>query len=297
MRSVKRDFHELKAVILNRDHRAIWKTDLASYENLNPAQRNEVALLLAKAGAWDDLRYMAVRQLISEPAVIPYLIEALESREWPVRQTAYSSLVMLTERRTGEQWLSGATSDVSARQEAVGWWKKWWQTNKDKRPIVDAELAEQAAERVRWVIRVVEKEVKLRHAELSGWPHADDEISKPVPPPRPTVFFKCEYDPRRLALPPRNVNKEALPWILVLSGFSTPEGPGVRKRGTYDAAPTKELQPLVKTVYREQVARSDVEVKVLVASPNENLVRDIADTLRKAGAQSGDKRAGAPAGP
>ena len=64
-------------------------------------------------------------------------------------------------------------------QKEWKWWKKWWEANKNKHPIVDAELRKEASDRAVLISRVIEEDLKPRHEELTSFRKLDPPPESP----------------------------------------------------------------------------------------------------------------------
>jgi hypothetical protein len=286
----------MRAIIAAGDWTRLTGVDFNPAE-LNQDERNAAALLLAKGlgdlsslppgcfanpSATEVLDTLSRMAPVTEPRVIPYLIDALgptDAKTVPPfdrRPVVYEILNRLTDRATG---YSGG--QIGAMKEAIPWWYKWWKANRDKHPIADEELRKKAFSRAVAVTHAIETDVKPRHWELS-------EFRGETPHTTGYSKIRCEqaYNPRIFDVWPDDwlrrgrSAREALPWMLIRIGFSTPDGPGEETSPIEHYHPPAELRSLVKTVYREEIPGSDVEISVLFASPDKDFVKDMESTLK-----------------
>lgn len=228
------------------------------------------------AAAAGTLNYLARKRLITEPRVIPYLIEALEHPDQgSIRRDAFGALSHLTRHSTGLHYFSFSRRDPEKDRQLIGWWKRWWEANQDKHPVFEPALEQEARSEVLRLARTIEQELKPRYRDELRYFRTPE---KPLGFGYPHLLFHLEYNPRMLAWHIPAVNNPPPPWLLILCRFGTeePKAPDPRPEVP---KPPKELEHLVKTVYARELDGTDVLVTVSVASSNKGLANDLEKTL------------------
>jgi hypothetical protein len=105
---------------------------------------------------------------ITTPEVIPYLIEALDISD-VVPRIDYSGIIIqilgkMTKHETG--YVNGDDHFFQRNHKAIMvWWRTWWQENKDKHPVLDADLEKT----LRDEILKIDEEIKQAKLTPNFW--------------------------------------------------------------------------------------------------------------------------------
>jgi hypothetical protein len=233
----------------------------------------------------EKLRGMAVAGQISDPEVIPKLIDAFKHPSTNVRKYAYHTLESLTMRHFGGEVWGRGVEDAAKEPKYVQQWREWWLANRDKRPILSKELQNQVVERVVAMVDRIRKELGPKFPGEFDWigekPFIHDRFSLDY---NPLVAY-CYEPALRSALFPLPKTKlgeakprEDLPYLLIEVNFTTtPDSDRKHDSSAYSRPTTKQL----RTVYEEAVKGTDMRIQILLASPNEALGDALAKLLRK----------------
>jgi hypothetical protein len=308
--NIKKLFAERDLIPLQRQY---YISGIGRIKNLPPACRNEVALLAAhnlslgkyRQGLSDKeiwptltggtrpelnrqwginnvaaniLRELSEHRLTTERKVLPFLIEALAYPDSGFRRQAYHSLYYLTKRRVGDDVWGRGIIDAAREPGFRAWWLDWWQANKDRNPIYTAEVETKVKKRVEEIYRKMDAELAPKFNELFGLKTFDYRTHIH---PTSRVVGEIDYAPGRrayIALPkgvngPINFNK--LPRIQVEARFATPN--------PKEAAPKEKRLPKenkIEVVHRELLPGTDIEIRVLAATPNADLTRALRDLFQ-----------------
>src|SRR5262249_49158939 len=114
----------------------------------------------------DILRALAERHRITEPDVLPYLIEALDYPTNEVKGQASITLRALTRRAVGyDDWRRGVM-DAAKEQAYRRWWRDWWRQNQRKHPLFTLDVAERVEQRVKEAYADIKAELAPKFEEL-----------------------------------------------------------------------------------------------------------------------------------
>jgi hypothetical protein len=217
------------------------------------------------------LQHLAEKRMINDPGILPYLIEALDhpDRHW-VGQKCFYALKYLTRQESGDIYWARLVSDEKKHAEIHKWWQDWWQRNREKHPIFDADLETLARREVLRLARSIDENLKPRFPELKLF-----QVPETLPLRWQRPLFYVEYDPGNWSLLPNSfdgINSKRLPWILISCRF---QSKGLKDTWAREdkLQPTERLRDRMKTCYSKTIQGSDLLVEIMAASENETLMK------------------------
>ena len=251
----------------------------ANYRDRAMVRRNGINALSVQR-----LHGMAVAGQLSDPELIPMVIDALDHPSTNVRRRAYYTLATLTKRHFGDEVWSRGIADADKEPRHIREWREWWILNRDKRPILSKDLQDQVINRVVALVDQIRKELGPEFPGELDWiseePGVQNRFSLDYNP-----LVQYRYEPILLSglFPPPKANESpprALPFLFIEVTFATtPESD--RKRESSADSKLSDLRPLpVRSMYEEAVEGTDLRIQVLLSSPNEDLADAIAELLR-----------------
>jgi hypothetical protein len=233
----------------------------------------------------ERLRGMAVAGQISDPEMIPKLIEALEHPSTNVRRYAYYALESLTKRHFGDEVWSRGVEDAVKEPKYIGQWREWWLVNQSKRPILSKELQDQVRQRIVALHDRIRNELGPKFPGELGWmrdkrcgwmflsTHAKPLLELSYAPAlRSTVLPLPEYRYRD-----GSIRWEDLPFLTIEADFNTPG----QDRPSSSMAKPKLTSAKLKLVHEEMVDDTDIRIQIFLASPNGILHEALAELMER----------------
>lgn len=229
--------------------------------------------------AAEILRHLATERLIDDPAVIPFLIAALDHPDRGfVRGNCFWALTELTRHYSGHEYCSRQVEDAKAHVEISKWWAQWWERNQKKHPVFDSALEAKTREKVLSLAQSIEK-LKPDFPELSLFRMPKELQFRS----QCRLFYLVAYDPAHLALTMDMANqvktdRDSLPWIAITARFGTDDLPNPQPN---EGNCPEKLKPLMKTCYSQQIEGTDVIIEVMAASSNQAFMAKLSSALGK----------------
>ena len=224
------------------------------------------------------LRHLSEKRMVDDPSLLPYLIEALDHPDRSfVGQKCFNALTYLTRHTSGNVYWARLVEDEKKHEEISSWWTRWLENNKDKHPVFDTKIEQQARMEFMRLAEQIENELKPLYPSLSMF-----SAPKDLPLLWSSHLFHVEYNPRCYALGPSTVDHDELPWIHIRCELLSKElSPGAAWAKKEIPTPPVELKNLKETVYSEVLPKTDILIEVLVASTDEQLIKDLRSALNK----------------
>jgi hypothetical protein len=228
--------------------------------------------------------------LVTDPRVIPYLIDALKlpdhrSDHLMIGQTALESLCMITRRmRLGVKgWPPRRNPPVDNSTNLthiISWWENWWKDNENKHPVYDAEIDQTVTNAFLNVEKIIEEKIKPEYPELVFFKAGANSF---IPmPPRYSVssLYEYQYEPYNYDQGVYNPSSgkmyrwDELPWLEIKCRFDDEEMAGYPVHH-----PPESLEKYLTTVYSKKIEDLSIFIQVRIASSNTALVDDLKKAL------------------
>jgi len=224
------------------------------------------------------LRHLSEMKMIDDPAVLPYLIDALDhpARSF-VGQRCFYALTYLTRQRTGDIYWARLVDDPEKHAAIRKWWIDWFDKNKESHPIFDRNLEEKARSEVLRLSGIIEKELKPNFQELALF---QSPPTLPLRWQRP--LFYIEYNPGNWSLAIdtfKGIDRKRLPWILITCRFDS-QGQMDTWEQEERVQPPENLKKNITRCYFGRIAGSSLLIEVLAASPDESMIKQIQAVLK-----------------
>jgi hypothetical protein len=243
---------------------------------LGVAHRLSAPDLGPRINAWQNLEDLCRHRLVTEPRIIPILLERLkkprpgnESDE--IRMTL-QSLSAMTRRMSYAQRFESMRlyrSGPAGRGQVIQWWESWWQNNKDKHPVYDYEVDQKLKRELLRVERTIEQEVKPDFAQLASFT-ANTNLAHIPLNGLMTELYEDRYSPNTFGgLPP--------PPLLEIAGHF--EGPPPPDMPPNTSGSPQRWANMLTSVYSNKLEGTAVYLEVKVDSRSTNLVTALRRTL------------------
>jgi len=261
----------------NRIHK--YFTTPPSEDSAGKAEcRRQWGINMAAAGM---LRHLCEKRLVNDPALLPHLIDALDHPDKSfVAQRCFYALQYLTRRTSGQIYWARLIKNPKKHAEIRKWWLDWLQENKDKHPVFDKKLEEEARAEVLGLAGLIEKQLKPKFRELAMF-----KVPQALPLRWQQPLFHMDYNPGGWALAIdtfEGVDRSMLPWIWIQCRFGSFDDIDTWQRKQRRRIP-KGIEDEVTTCYTAGIEGSDIVVEVLAASKNKELIAKLQSVLRKDG--------------
>lgn len=220
----------------------------------------------------DLLRRLGEKRLVTDEAVVPNLIATLKHPYAGLKRYAYYCLRDLTFRDVGGDVWDRGIDEAKLEGKLLAWWDRWWHANQKKQTIIDMTLEKQLRQRVEQTTKLIFTQLDGKHPGLmkSHMPTFLGPLGARLP--------SLTYEPGKMAfIGPPKVKWNDLPALKVAASFVTAGPDTDGKVKLYVPGPNKE----VKLVHDEVVGNTDVAIRVLVATPNQQLEQDLIQLLKK----------------
>ena len=235
--------------------------------NLIPANRNKTLYTVSQV-----LVQLAQRDLLTEPKVIPYLIEDLKhTSEGMGHGSSLPALCMMTRRMWGVVGYGGGeyslVDNPTNLERIIAWWDGWWKNNEHKHPVYDREIEQQVQHEFLQMEQTIEKKVKPQFPVLK-WFTAETNLPHISGLYGLSTLNEVRYSPsEREDLLPREANV----WLEIAARFQYPEMP-TKALSYHVTHPPFALENLITKVASRPIKDSDIVIEVKVATPDEALV-------------------------
>ena len=266
-------------------------------------QNNALALEAAKklsisfseqenSQAAETLNQICESGLVTNPEVIPYLIEALKlpdhrSEHLLIGENALRALCLMTRRMSldaakWEDWRPPAADDSQRRNRVIAWWEDWWKNNQNKHPIYDDSVDQIVWNTFLNIEKIIEERVKPNYPELGFFKAGIANSSIPIPHMYfISALYEYQYQPYLYdqGVYDRSRNKmfrfDELPWLEIKCQFDDQSIAGYWIQNP----PPKQLEKFLTTVYSKKIEDTGIFVEVRIASSNTALVDDLKKEL------------------
>lgn len=225
------------------------------------------------------LRHLSEKRMINDPAVLPYLIDALNHPDRNfVGQPCFHALQYLTYHESGHAYWARLVEDAKRHAQVLSWWKGWWEENRHKHPVFEREVEGRLRLLVLDIAKTISTELKPIHPQLSEF-SVPKQLRLHAPP---SPLFHIEYNPRLLAnIHPHGLDRDHLPWLYIKCEFKTPDlaaPPGWRRD---ERLPPLELRDHIRKVFYCEIDGTDIVISVKLASEQRDLIKNMERVLKR----------------